>query len=458
MQKQREHWSSHLGFVLAAAGSAIGLGTLWKFPYVTGENGGGLFVLVYILLTLAIGVPVFIAELALGRRAQRGAVGIFSSLAPHTPFWKVAGWLGVAGSFLLMSYYSVLSGWGMNYAMMSLMQFYKGKSPEEIENTYALMKSSWDITLFWNVLFTAMTVGVVYTGVRQGIEYWAKIMCSGLFILLLFLGIYSMTLPGFPEAFQFIFSFDFSKFKAQSAMEALGLAFFTLSLGQGIMLTYGSYMPKSQDIPKTTFIVAMMIILISLLAALVIFPVVFTFGKQPEQGMGLVFKTLPLLFSQLPGALLVSTLFFILFVFTALSSTIAMLEAVAANMMDLYGWSRHKAVLLSGSAIFLMGIPSALAETNTLFARWKPMYGINFLETVDAFLTGWVMPIGGLLAALFLGWYIDKAIARDEFESGSTYGFLFNIWLFTIRWIVPVAVVGLIMQKAELLPFHRFFG
>ncbi len=328
MQKQREHWSTHLGFILAAAGSAIGLGTLWKFPYVTGQNGGGVFVLIYILCTFLIGIPVFMAELILGRKAQRGAVGIFDTLAHHSVIWKAAGWLGVISSFLIMSFYSVVAGWGLNYVLMSLNEFYVDRSAQDLETIFASLETAGDISLFWHFAFMALTVALVYPGVRHGIEYWSRFMTTGLLVMLVCLCAYSVTLDGFGQAVRFIFYPDLAKFKPSAALEALGLSFFTLSLGQGIMLTYGSYMRPTEDIPKTGFIIGFMIIIVSLLAGLMIFPIIFTFGFAPEAGPGLVFKTLPLLFSKLPGALIISTTFFTLFVFTALTSSVAMVEVI----------------------------------------------------------------------------------------------------------------------------------
>jgi len=455
MQKQREHWSSQLGFIFAAAGSAIGLGTLWKFPYVTAENGGGLFVLIYILFTFLIGIPVFIAELILGRKAQRGAVGIFIVLAPHQPFWKCIGWMGTLASFLIMSFYSVLAGWGLNYILMSLNQFYVGRSPQEIANTFQTLSSSGDITLFWHFAFTALTVGVVYGGIRHGIEYWSKWMTSSLLFMLIGLCFYSFSLDGFNKAVHFIFYPDFAKFKPSGALQALGLSFFTLSLGQGIMLTYGSYMRRTEDIPKTSAIVAIMIVIVSMLAALMIFPIIFTFGFEPEQGRGLVFKTLPLLFGKLPGSLLISTLFFTLFVFTALTSSIALVEVVVANFMDLLGWSRSKAVLSVGAACFIFGIPSALADTNTLFKNWVVIYGKNFFATVDDLASVWLLPIGGLLTAIYTGWVLDKRISEEEFAAGSFVPWLWRPWIFFIRWVVPVAILGIFLQETGLIDVDR---
>lgn len=451
MQKQREHWSSHLGFILAAAGSAIGLGTLWKFPYVTGENGGGLFVLIYMFCTFFIGIPVFVAELILGRKAQRGAVGIFATLSNNSTAWKSVGWLGVASSFLIMSFYSILAGWGLSYVFMSLNEFYKDLSAEQVGKVFELLSSSGDITLFWHLAFTAITVAVVLPGVRQGIEYWSKFMTSGLLILLVALCIYSSTLEGFGQAVRFIFYPDFSNFKPSGILEALGLSFFTLSLGQGIMLTYGSYMRRTEDIPKTSAIIGSMIILVSVLAGLTIFPVIFTFGFTPASGPGLVFKTLPLLFAKLPGAILISTTFFILFVFTALTSAIALIEVVSANFIDLYGWSRKKAVLITGAACFIFGIPSALSGTNLLFANWPQIFGKTFFGTVDNIVSVWLLPIGGLMISIYSGWFLDKAIGKEEFEAGTKFGWLWRPWLFFMRWICPLAILLILLQQTGII-------
>lgn len=451
MQKQREHWSSHLGFILAAAGSAIGLGTLWKFPYVTGENGGGIFVLIYIFCTFFIGVPIFIAELVLGRKAQRGAVGVFAALANNSAFWKAAGWLGVASSFLIMSFYSVLAGWGLNYVFMSLNQFYRNRSAQEISSIFDILASSADITLFWHLIFMALTAAVVYRGIRQGIEYWSRFMTIGLLAILIGMCLFAFTLDGFKQGAEFIFYPDVARFKPSAAIEALGLSFFTLSLGQGIMLTYGSYMRRNDDIPKTALIIGVMIILISLLAGLMIFPIIFTFGFEPEAGPGLVFKTLPVLFAKLPGALFISTGFFILFVFTALTSAVALIEVVVANFTDLLGWSRQKSVLIVAISCFIFGIPSALSDTHTLFANWHVIYGKSFFMTIDSIVSLWLLPIGGLMVAIFAGWFLDKQVSQEEFKAGTTLGWLWHPWIFFMKWIAPLAIIFIILQQSGLI-------
>lgn len=457
MQKPREHWSNQLGLILAAAGSAVGLGTLWKVPYVIGQNGGGIFVLIYVFCVFFIGIPIFMAELLIGRKAQRGAVGTFINLGNNHAVWNTAGWLGVISSFVLMSYYSVVAGWGLNYVLMSLNQFYVGLSLDEINQVFSTLERSGDISVFWHFAFTALTIGVVYKGVREGLEYWSKFMTSALFILMLALCSYSITLEGFREAVEFIFYPNFENFNASGALEALGLSFFTLSVGQGIMITYGSYMRKTDDIPQTGGIIGSTIILASILAGLMIFPIIFTFGFNPQGGPGLVFQTLPLLFSKLPGSIIISTTFFLLFTFAALTSSMAMLEVVAANAIDLWGWTRKKAVLLSGAAIFLFGIPSALSESNTLFANWKEIYGKTFFATMDNLLSVWLLSLGGLMVALFVGWRLDKALTEEEFIAGTKWPMLFKPWLFFVRWFAPVAIGLIILHSTGVIDIDKWF-
>ena len=443
----REHWGSRLGFILAALGSAIGLGTLWKFPYVTGEYGGGLFVFFYLVFTFILGIPLFIGELILGRKAQRGAVGIFAELSGESSPWKAAGWLGVISSFLILSYYCVVAGWGLNYLLMSLNQFYENRTPTEISGIFDILSGSGDISLFWAFIFLLMTCGVVFQGIRKGIERWSRILTIALLALLVILCIYSCTLKGFPDAIRFLFHPKLSQIKLIGVLEALGLSLFTLSLAQGIILTYGSYLRENEDLPKIALIVGVSVVAISLMTVLTIFPVIFTFNLPPEGGSGLVFKTLPVLFSKLPGAMIVSVLFFTLFVFTGLTSAVALLEVVVANLIDLYQWSRKKAVIYSTTAAFIVGIPSALAGSQDLFKKWLPMYGINFFTTVDNLVSVWLLPLGGFLIAVYIGWHLKKEIVQEEFYKGSRLKYLFNGWFFLIRWIAPVAIVLIFLQK-----------
>ncbi|MCB1180888.1 MAG: sodium-dependent transporter [Chlamydiia bacterium] len=457
MQRQREHWESRLGFILAAAGSAIGLGTLWKFPYVTGANGGGIFVIFYLICTLFIGIPLFIGELLLGRKAQRGPVGIFVTLSSEATGWKSIGWLGVVSSFLILSYYIVVAGWGLNYLLLSLNQFTLDRSAFEIVDVFNTLNQSGDITLFWAFIFLLMTFGVVFQGIRQGIEKWSKVFTTSLLVILVILFLYSVTLDGFGEAVHFLFAFNVTKFRPSAFLEALGLSFFTLSLGQGVLLTYGSYLRKIDDIPKIAMIVGGMVIVVSFLAGMMIFPVIFTFNLPPQGGEGLVFKTLPVLFAKLPGSMVISTVFFALFVFTAFTSAVALLEAVVANLIDLYGWSRKKAVCLVSFVVFIVGIPSALSGGGEIFKKWLPMYGKTFFESIDSLVSIWLLPMGGLLLSLYIGWAIKTSVLKEAFSEGSRWQAIFYVWLFLVRWLAPIAIILILLQKGGLINVDSFF-
>lgn len=455
MSSPREHWGSKLGFIMAAAGSAIGLGSLWKFPYTIGENGGGLFVLIYLAFTFLLGVPVFIGELIIGRSSQKSPLGAFYTLSGHKPMWRHAGGLAIFTCFVVLSFYAVVTGWALNYLLMSLSHFTHNRSPDEIKQVFQLLQQSGDINIFWQFIAIFICSGMVYAGVRKGIEFWSKILTPSLLIMLSFLLIYSYQLPGFGEAAAFIFTPDFSKFHPSSVIKALGLAFFTLSVGLGIILTYGSYMKKQENIPKTAITIACMDVLVSLAAALMIFPIIFTFKLEPQAGKGLVYETLPILFEKLPGTLVISSIFFSLLVFTALTSSISILEVLVANLIENLGISRKKATLICASTVFAFGIPTALAGTNTLFANWKAMYGKDFFSVFSDLADTWLLPLNGLIACIFCGWQMKKSDVKKEFLEGSSWGFLFTPWLFTVRFIIPLAICLVILQESQLVNFDK---
>lgn len=405
----------------------------------------------YILCTLLIGIPVFIGELLIGRRAQRASVSAFAELCQGRYTWKIGGWFGVISSFLIMSFYSVIAGYGMSYILMSLTGMYSRYSVQEVGEVYTALSHSGSISLLWHFLFTMITMLIVLSGVRKGIEYWSGIMTRALFTLLIGMFLYSITLPGFGKAASFIFYPDFANFNFASALEALGLAFFTLSLGQGIMISYGSYMQETSDIPKMAAIVGFSVIVVAILASMTIFPVVFTFGLPPNAGTGMVFKTLPYLFAQLPGSLVLSTLFFTLFTFTALTSSIPFIEVVATNLMELLHWKRTKAVTITALSTFLFGIPCALSQSGGIFPDWPDVYKQTFMETVEGLVFVWIVPVGGLLTALFLGWVVDRNISFEEFTAGDAKRGMWNVWHFFMRWIIPVVILLIILEKSNLL-------
>jgi len=456
-KKEREHWSGKFGFIMAAMGSAVGLGTLWKFPYVTGQNGGGAFLLVYLFCTLFLGIPLLVSELLIGRRSQLAPVGAFSTLGRGRS-WGFVGWLAVASPLLILTYYNVVAGWGLNYVLLSLDNFYQGRSSEQIEGVFATLYGSSGITLFFQLLFTVLTAAVVSQGIRKGIEYWARIMMIGLFILLIGLLIYSATLDGFPDAVRYLFSFRTGGLRPSGILEALGLAFFTLSLGQGVMITYGSYLKHHDDIPQIAGIIGIADVVVSILAGLMIFPIAFTYGGAPEAGVGLVFETLPVLFAQVPASLLLSTTFFVLFVFTALTSSIALLEVGVATMCDLFGWTRKRSVWLLSVAVYLFGIPCALSGSGKLFPQWGQMYQGNYFETTDFIVSSWLLPVIALCTSIFVGWRLKRTILHEEFCLGTGLSFLFRLWYFTVRYVVPAAIILVLLNSGGVIDIDSWFG
>ena len=451
MIAKHEHWSSKIGFILATAGSAVGLGALWRFPYTVGTNGGGAFVLFYLIFCILLGFPVFIAELIIGRKTQKSAVLAYSILHPKSKNWRGLGWFNFATSLLILSFYAVVSGWVLSYVFMSISNFSHGKTPEQIGAVFGTLYESPWINLFWFALFLLINLGVVAGGVKKGIEHWSKILMPLLFIFLIGLFIFSTTLPGFAAAAKFIFYPDFSKLKADSILNALGLALFTLSVGYGIMITYGSYMQKSENIPKNGFVVAVMTIFVSLISGLVIFPIVFSYGLPPEAGPGLVFKTLPILFAKLPATLLISTVFFLLMLFASLTSTISLLEILVANLMEVYEVTRKKACYLLTLLTFIIGIPSALSGSKTLFPTWEAIYGKNFFDMLDYLTLSWFTPISVLLTTIFVGWTLKKEMLYEEFALGTNLAFLARPWLFLVKFIVPLVILFIILHEAGII-------
>lgn len=456
-EKKREHFGSQIGFILAAIGSAVGLGLLWKFPYIIGQNGGGLFLLTYFFCLFFAGVPLLIGEILLGRFSQSSAIGAFYKGVHPQSTLVIGGYLGVGASFLIMSYYSVIAGWGLSYILTSLAGFYSGRSVEQVGMIFDVLSKSGSINILWHGIFTLITMGIVLGGVKKGIEYWSKILVKWLFLLLFGLFLFSTTLSGFSKAVEFVFVPKSSSFGVLSVLEALGLAFMTLSVGQGIMISYGSYMEKGSSILKMSLVIAFSVGVVAILASLMIFPVVFTFGLDVGSGPGLVFKTLPILFAQLPGSMVISTLFFSLFVFTALTSAVPLIEVVVGNLMERWGLSRTKATFGVGIATFLFGIPSALSLTGGVFQQWQEIFGTDFLNTIDRLACGWCIPFAGLFTALFIAFRLKKGTLKKEFSDGGALLWTFHLWHFAISYIVPFVIILIILQTTGVVNIAAFF-
>ncbi len=445
-QSTRAHWSGRLAFILAAAGSAIGLGNIWKFPYITGENGGGAFVLVYLACIAMVGLPILIAEMYIGQKAQKNTVTSFEVIHKKGTFWRVPGWLGLCSAFLILSFYSVVGGWIFDFEFRSLIGEFRGASDEAIEATLGGLFKNWPRQLFWHTVFMGLTVGIVVSGVKDGLERWNKILMPVLLGILGMLLVYSMFLPGFGNAITFLFSPDFSKLTSAGLLEAVGHSFFTLSLGMGTLITYGSYLNKNENLPKIAVAVAFMDTMIALVAGIVIFSVVYTYDMEPSAGPGLILVTLPKLFSKMTGGYFVSVTFFLLVSFAALTSAVSILETVVAYWDETRNVARKKGTIIVGIVIYLVGLLSVFS-TNLLdgFRMGKGILakdGLTFFDLFDKLTSSYFLPIGGLLIALFFGWVAGPAAIREATKSDSAI--LNGGLLWTARIVAPLAVFAVL--------------
>ncbi len=438
---QREHWTTRLGFILAAAGSAVGLGNIWRFPFITGMNGGAAFLIIYLITIIIIGYPMMITEMSLGKKTQRNPVGAFKAMAPNTPWWLV-GALGVFTGFVILSYYSVVAGWSLAYIFRSIAGFTPDMDFAELFYTTIgvdIGEGPNIITpIIWHLVFMGLTVGIIAGGVVRGIQRWVKILMPVLFILLLVLVIRAVTLPGAGAGLEFYLSPDFGEVTGRTFLDAIAQSFFTLSLGMGAILTYGSYLSKDTTIGDNGGWVVGLDTGIAIVAGFAIFPAVFALGLEPGAGPGLTFITLPAVFAELPAGSFFGFLFFVLLSIAALTSAISLLEVVTAWLIDEKGWTRAKASVLMGIIIFLVGIPTSLGY-NVLGD--VTFIGMDLLDTYDWFANALFLPIGGLLTAIFVG-YVWQAKRAQEFANdppgkiriGDWYGFL-------IKYIVPLAII-----------------
>ncbi len=437
----REHWTTRVGFILAAAGSAVGLGNIWRFPYIAGVNGGAAFIVIYLIAIIVIGYPLMVTEMSLGKKTQKNPVGAFKTMAPNTPWWLV-GALGVFTGFVILSYYSVIAGWSLAYIFKAIAGF----TPDMDFTSLFYTTIGVDIgdgpniitPLVWHLVFMAITVSIIAAGVVRGIQRWVKILMPLLFILLLILVIRAITLPGAGAGLVFYLDPDFSVISGQTFLDAIAQSFFTLSLGMGAIITYGSYLDKESTIGDNGGWVVGLDTGIAIIAGFAIFPAVFALGLEPGAGPGLTFMTLPAVFAELPAGSFFGFLFFLLLSIAALTSAISLLEVVVAWLVDEKKWTRAKASVLMGIIIFLVGIPTSLGYN--VLGDFS-FLGMDVLDTYDWFANALFLPIGGLLTAIFVG-YVWQAKRAQEFANdppgrvriGDWYGVL-------IRYIVPLAII-----------------
>ncbi|WP_102783311.1 sodium-dependent transporter [Thalassospira sp. GB04J01] len=439
---KREHWGSRLGFILAAAGSAVGLGNIWKFPYMAGANGGGAFLVIYLGLVFTVGLSVMLAEFVIGRMSEKNAIGAFAKLKGG--LWPIIGVFGVAAAFIILSFYSVVAGWTISYMIKSVTGALAVEDPAALGDIFGTFIADTTSPLIFHAVFMALTVFVVLAGVGSGIERASKILMPALFALLIVLIVRSVTLPGGMEGVAFLLSPDFSKVTWSTVSDALSQAFFSLSLGMGAMITYGSYLSKKENLPGSAGWVTLLDSAVAVMAGLLILPAVFAFGFDPSAGPGLTFITLPAVFAQMPFGAFFAFLFFLLLAIAALTSAVSILEVVVAYFVDDRGVSRKSAAVIIGFVIFLLGIPSSLSMG--VMGDVKIIAGKNFFDLMDFISSSLLLPIGGLFISLFVGWVVWGKAQEEIAAHNGIIPIWVGAWGVIVKFIAPIAIAFILLK------------
>lgn len=450
---KRDSFGSRLGVLAAAAGSAIGLGNIWKFPYITGENGGAAFILVYLAFIAILGLPIMLSEFVIGRKAQSNPVGAFKKISPNKP-WYLTGILGVSTAFIVLSFYSVIAGWVFSYISRAVSGKLMTVAPEKVGAYFESMIGATYEPIFWAFIVLCITAFIVISGIKDGVEKYSKILMPILLGLLVVLMVRSVTLEGASKGLEFLFKPDFSKLSAKGVLEALGHAFFSLSLGMGAIMTYGSYVDKKENLASLSLQVTIADTLIALMAGVVIFPAVFALGGVPDEGPGLIFVTLPKVFKNMPLGGIFEILFFTLIGVAAITSTISLLEVVVSYFTETFKLERKKATIILATIIFLMAIPNSLS-----FGPWSNVtfFGKTFFGHFDFLASNIFMPVGGLLIALFVGWaWGPKNAIKEVTNDGAIEFKLGNAFAFAIKYIVPIGIIIVLLYSTGVLT--KLFG
>lgn len=449
MENNRGSWSSRFGFLMAAVGSAVGLGNLWKFPYLAGENGGGAFVLVYIGLVILLGFTLMLAEMTIGRHANSDAYGSYNKIKKG---WGFVGGFGILSGFLILSYYSVVGGWVMKYIVAS----FTGTGTDKAAFFGNFISSPVE-PLVYHLIFMGLTAIIVIRGISGGIEKAAKFLMPALFVLLVVTVIRSVTLDGAMEGIKYFVTPNFSEITLKVVIAALGQVFFSLSLGMGIMVTYGSYLRKDEDLEKDAFIIPSLDSLVAILAGFAILPAVFALGFKPGEGPGLMFITLPAVFENMPLGSIFGALFFILVFFAALSSSISLMEVTVAFGIDKLKWSRKTSVIIFTTLMFIIGIGASLSmgEWSDFLIPWIDGKSYGIFDFLDVLTSYYLLPLGGLLGALFIGFVWGVPNAVKEIKIGSKF-VTEKLWSILIKFVVPILVFLILLSTTGLL--NKLFG
>jgi len=442
------HWSSRMAFILAVTGSAVGLGNIWKFPYLAGQNGGGAFVLVYLLCVFVIGMPVMMSEILIGRRGRRNPVATMALLGEeegHSRRWQWVGAMAVVTGLFILSYYSVVAGWTLAYVQKSVSGVFTGASPAQVSAVFASFTGSWAQVGIAHTLFMAVTIFVVARGVERGLEQAVKFMVPALILLMLILLGYSINSGSFALGFKFMFSPDFAALSWDGVLAAMGQAFFTLSLGMGAVMAYGAYLPQETSITSTSAAVILADTVIAVLAGLVIFPLVFANGLDPSEGPGLVFDTLPLAFGQMRGGVFFATIFFVLLAFAAWTSALGLMEPAVAWLVEHSNRTRAQAAVMVGGLVWSVGFGTVLS--------FNALSGFSFLrgtiyDNIDYVTSNVLLPLGGLLITIFAAWVMCRNSSADELGGAGT---IYKLWRFLARYVAPVAIAFIFLRAVGVL-------
>lgn len=442
-------WSSRLTFVFAASGAAVGLGNVWKFPYIAGENGGGAFVFVYLMCIAVIGVPIMMAELLIGRRGQSSPSKSFANIAEAesvSTVWQAVGLFGVLASFLILTFYGVIGGWTIAYLVDAVSNGFSQSNAETVAANYEDLLASGSQLVLWQTAFMVLTITVVAGGLNSGIERSLKVLMPILLVLLGVMLAYTMVLPSFSKAFSFMFNFDFSKLSGDVVLVALGHAFFTLSLGMSSMIAYGSFLPKSVSILKVSLMVSAIDTLVAIVAGLIVFTIVYATKLDPAAGPGLVFQTLPIAFSGMGSVgQIVGIMFFLLLLVAAWSSAISQLEPAVQFIETKFLMSRKASAIASGVVVWIIGVFCALSFNE--FSGIELMPGKNLFDFIDYLTASVLLPLVALFVAIFTGWIVSGRSSSDELQLDQRS---FSVWRCLIRYIIPVLILGVFIKNLEL--------
>ncbi len=455
-------WSSRWAFILAATGSAVGLGNIWRFPYLTGENGGGIFVIVYLCCVFLVGVPILMAEVMLGRRGRQSPINTMKALAEdenQSQGWQIIGWIGMLTGFLILSFYSVIAGWTLAYIVRTAAGVFVGAGAEQVSASFNELVSDPERLLAWHTIFMMMVIIVVSRGVKSGLEQAVRYLMPALFLLLLVMVGYAMTTEKFIEGMRYLFVPDLEiirqkiengQFIDDVFLNALGQAFFSLSLGMGAIMVYGSYLPGSASIPRTSVVIALADTTVALLAGIAIFPVVFTYGMEPSSGPGLIFVTLTMAFGQMPGGAFFGTLFFFLLMFAAWTSGISILEPAVAWLVEQKNMTRVKATAYAGLGAWVLGIGTTLSFNkwafSFTFAGQEKTSGL--FDVFDTMTSNLLLPLGGMLIVIFAAWVVSTEASAEELGLSKT---TYRAWQFAARFIAPAGVILIFLNAIGII-------